>query len=144
MAATRAQILPVVGAKAGAVAEVLPGQRIVPLPDAILPEVVVADVVPAGDGTFRLIGRVSPRWFPVKTEVLQKLGIGISRQSMKRLIWAGFVKGQLTIPGVFEFNYQSYLEHHAKATDPEFWDQKEPGQKLTNRERLREATTASY
>ena len=137
------QVLPVVGAKPGTLAEVMPGKKFVQLPSASLPEVVVAEVVPQGEGTFRLVGRVCPRWFTVKSDTLAKLGIGISRNSMKRLIRAGFVEGQMTIPGVVEFNYHSYLAHHARASDPEFWDQTDDGHKLTNRERLRKAS-ANY
>lgn len=38
-------------------------------------------------------------------------------------------------PGVYQFNYYSYLEHEQATRDPEFWDRKAPGQRFTNRQR---------
>lgn len=139
MSSAPAQIQPVVGAKEGTVVEIVPGRRSQDLCDDALPPLALAEVIPQGGGTFRLVARMSDHWFSNNTKTLRRLGIGISGTSMKRLIRAGFVEGQQTTPQVHQFNYHSYLKHMERARDPEFWDQTDPGHTKTNRERFRDA-----
>ena len=127
--------VPVVGAKPGVEVELVPGKKFVPLAAADVHPVGVAELVPAGDGTFRPVVRVCPQWFSLSQANLRRLGIGISRAGLKRLIVAGFVRGMQVTPGVYQFDYFSYRAHEGQAADPEFWDRKEPGERFTNRQR---------
>lgn len=132
------QIVPVVGAVPGTLVEVVPGKKFVPLPITAVPPVAIAELVPAGDGTYRVVARICPQWFTCQSANLRKLGIGISGTSMLRLIRAGFVDGQQTTPQVHQFDYYSYQGHMQRAADPEFWDRTEAGYRKTNRQRYRE------
>jgi hypothetical protein len=127
--------IPVIGALPGTLVELVPGKKFLPLPPATVEHVAVCELVPAGEGTFRPVARICPQWFSLNQENLRRLGIGISRAGMKRLIVAGFVVGQQTTPGVYQFDYFSYRAHAEKAQDPEFWDQVTSGHGHTNRQR---------
>lgn len=131
--------IPVIGALPGTTVELVPGKKFLPLPVDTIQRVGVAELTPAGDGTLRAIVRVCPQWFSLSGENLRRLGIGISRAGMKRLIVAGFVRGQQTTPGVYQFDYHSFRAHCERAQDPEFWAQTEPGQAFTNRQRYSQA-----
>lgn len=135
--------VPVIGAVDGTTVEIVPGRRFVPLANDAVRPVALAELVPAGDGTWRLVARICPQWFPVSSESLRRLGIGLSRSSLKRLIIAGFVEGQLTTPGVYQFDYFSFREHTRRAADPEFWGTVEKGQRLTNAQRYSSAVETS-
>lgn len=132
-------IAPVVGALPGARVEVAPGRTFAPVSPEYVPTLAIAELVPAGDGTFRMMARICPRQFSCSAKNLRRLGIDISAQTMRRLINAGFVRGGKTTPNLYLFDYYSYLEHEKAASDPEFWDQTQPGQKFTNLERFRQA-----
>jgi len=134
-----ARQLPVIGAKPGTHVEPLPGRKFVPLELEAIDAVAIAELVPAGDGTFRLVARICPQWFSCSTKNLRRLGIGISGSSMLRLIRAGFVEGRNETPQVTQFNYFSYRDHQIATNDPEFWDRTEPGQAFTNRQRYSQA-----
>lgn len=141
--------VPVVGALPGVTVEPLPGQRFLPIVhDNPIPPVALAQLVPAGGGTYRLMAQITPRWFAVTGENLQKLGIGISRKSMVKLIRAGFVDGQQTLPQVHQFDYHSWLAHLTATAEPGFWEQVHPrgnpARKITNREWLARATLEAY
>lgn len=132
---TSTTTIPVIGAAPGTTVELVPGKKFLPLPLAAMQPVAICEVVPAGEGTFRPVARVCSQWFSLNQENLRRLGIGISRAGMKRLIVAGFLVGQQTTPGVYQFDYFSFREHAAKAQNPEFWEETAPGQNFTNRQR---------
>ena len=138
-AASSASPVPVVGAPAGTVVQIAPGQKIVHLPAEAVPPLVVAEAVATGGGHFRLVGRVMPRWFSYNKKNLRLLGITFSETTMLRLMVAGFVENRRPGPNVREFSYDSYLAHAEATRDPEFWDQTQPGQKFTNLQRYQQA-----
>ena len=130
--------IPVVGARPGTTVQVVPGQRYVPLPADAWEPWGLAEMVPAGGGTLRPMVRICPRSFGCTTKNLRRLGIGISTNSMVRLIEAGFVASQKTTPGLYQFDYHSFRDHEARvAQDSEFWTTIEPGQKLSNGARIK-------
>ncbi len=129
--------IPVIGAKAGTVVEVVPGRRFIPMTIDSIDPIAVMEIVPAGEGTFRPVVRICGRWWSCSTKNLRRLGIGISPQGLLRLIRAGFVLGRNITPLVTQFDYHSYMAHEAATADPEFWEKTEPGHKITNRQRFR-------
>jgi hypothetical protein len=132
--------LHVIGAKPGATVELVPGKTFVPVSPSSVETIALAELVPAGDGTFRMVARVCPRCFTLTPTNLKRLGIAISVRGMRRLIDAGFVKGEAITPGVRQFDYFDYRRHEAAvASDPEFWVRKQTGQSFTNRDRYRQA-----
>jgi hypothetical protein len=137
MSSSAALSVPVIGALPGVTVEPLPGQRHVPIAaDNVIPPVALAQLVPQGGGHYRLVAQIAPRWFAVTTENLKKLGIGISRKSMIKLIRAGFVSGQQTLPQVHQFDYHSWLAHLEAVAEPGFWERCDAGRKISNREHL--------
>lgn len=141
--------VPVIGALPGTTVEPVPGQRYVALAaDNVIPPVAIAQLVPQGGGTYRLMAQIAPRWFAVTEENLKTLGIGISRKSMIKLIRAGFVEGQQTLPQVHQFDYHSWLAHLEASKESGFWERAElrgsPAQRLTNRQWLYQATLERY
>lgn len=151
MSSSSAQLqIPVIGARAGVTVEPVPGQRYSPVPagDNVIHPVALAQLVPNGGGTYRLVAQISPRWFAVTSDNLRKLGIGISRKSMVKLIRAGFVTGSHTLPQVHQFDYQSWQAHLEATQTPGFWDREEirgdPPRRLTNREHLNRCTLETY
>lgn len=132
--------LHVVGARPGTSVEIQPGKTFLPLPPENVNTLALAELVPVGDGTFRPVVRICPRWFTVSRRDLRKLNIPISEMTLRRLITAGFVKGEPVSPGITQFDFFSYLEHVRRVgEDPEFWDKTEPPHNFTNRERYRQA-----
>lgn len=137
--------VPVIGALPGTTVEPLPGQRFIPLRgDNVIAPVALMQLVPEGGGSYRLVAQITPRWFAVTTENLHKLGIGISRKSMIKLIRAGFVCGQQTLPQVHQFDYHSWLAHLEATAGPGFWESCDAGRKITNRVHLARATLERY
>lgn len=136
---TTLQTVPVVGGRPGLEVELIPGRRFLTLSPKDIPPIGVAELVPAGDGTFRPVARICPSWFTLTPENLAKLDIAISVRGFHRLITAGFVDGVLVTPGVTQFDYFSYRQHLEKVRDPEFWDKIEAGHRFTNRQRYRQA-----
>jgi hypothetical protein len=133
--AARAAVVPVIGAAPGTVVELVPGKKYLPLPASAAPVVALCELVPAGGGTFRPVARICPQWFPATAEVIKQLGLGVSKSSLRRLIAAGFVRGQQSTPATYQFDYLSFREHAERCQDPEFWEQVAPGQRHTNRQR---------
>lgn len=131
--------LPVVGAKPGTFVTPLPGKTFIPLALDCVDYVALAELIPAGDGTFRVVARICPQWFSCSTKNLRRLGIGISGTGMLRLIRAGFVEGRNETPQITQFNFHSYRQHQLATNDPEFWDRKEPHHEFTNRQRYSQA-----
>jgi hypothetical protein len=134
--------LQVVGARAGTAVEIVPGKTYVSLKPEAMESLALAELVPAGDGTFRPVARICPRKFTISRANLRRLGIAISESGLRRLVTAGFVAGERITPGVHQFDYFDYLRHEAAvAADPEFWTrtEPEPGQRFTNLQRYQHA-----
>ncbi len=128
----------VVGAHPGTRVQIAPGATLAPIPAKSVPPFALAEWVPAGDGTWRMVARVCPEYFCCTQKNLVRLGIDVSKRTMQRLIVAGFVRGQKTTPGIYQFDYASYVAHvEAVAADPDFWNKTAPGEELTNSERWR-------
>jgi hypothetical protein len=141
--------VPVIGALPGTTIEPEPGKRFVALPHGdVIPPVAMAQLIPEGGGSYRLVAQITPRWFAVTEENFKKLGIGISRKSMVKLIRAGFVDGTQTLPQVHQFDYFSWLAHLEATRTPGFWEKEEmrgePPIRLSNREWLYRATLERY
>lgn len=128
----------VIAAQPGSTIEVAPGKSIVPLPADDVQTVAIAELVPTGDGQFRQIARICPRWFRVSRDDLVRLHITISEMTMRRLVEAGFIRGGPITPWVYQFDVYSYFDHVARVeADHDFWSQKEDGHHLSNLERYR-------
>lgn len=130
----------VVGARPGVEIEVVPGKSYLPLEPQDVDTLALAELVPAGDGTYRPVARICGRWWTLSRKNLRRLGIAISESGLARLVRAGFVRGMRVTPNITQFDYFDYLRHErAVYEDDEFWDRTEPGQQMTNRERYRAA-----
>ncbi len=70
--------LHVVGAKPGSSVEIVPGKTFLPLAPENVNTIALAELVPAGDGTFKAVVRICPRFFTVSRRDLRKLNIPIS------------------------------------------------------------------
>ena len=113
---------PILFAKEPMEIEIAPGKTIVPLPPDAIEHVVIADLQPAGDGTYRPVARLARRWIINSAPNLKRYGIPLSSSSVKRLIRAGFIVGSKSTPKLYQFDYYSYLRHLEACKDPEFWD----------------------
>lgn len=132
--------LQVVGGRPGQRVQVVPGKTYVSLTPENVESLALAELVPAGDGTFRPVARICPRKFTISRKNLKRLGIAISETGLKRLVTAGLVAGERITPGVHQFDYFDYLRHEAEvAADPEFWGRTAPGQTFTNLQRYQQA-----
>jgi hypothetical protein len=101
--------------------QVTPDQRarkVAPLPAELTPLFAVSAWQPAGDGTYRPVAKLYERG--VSTAEAEKL-TGISPDTLRRLIRAGFVIGGQPTPGKFEVNLPSLMAHIEATRDPEFW-----------------------
>lgn len=129
----------VVGAKSGTAIEIVPGRTYMPLKPDSMETMALAELVPAGGGTFRPVARICPRRFTISRKNLKRLGIAISETGLRRLVMAGLVEGERITPGVHQFDYFDYLRHEtAVRNDPEFWTRPIPGQKFTNLQRYQQ------
>ncbi|WP_414664892.1 hypothetical protein [Horticoccus sp. 23ND18S-11] len=126
----------------GARFEVAPGKRIpvpaLPGPAEATPlRYVLAEVVPLGGGTFRLVPRPVMEWMGLSQAALAKVGITLSENTLRRLGRAGFIRVRPVSPNRYEFNFTSWLEHcrRVEADPEEFWDRRENDKGRTNREK---------
>jgi hypothetical protein len=88
-----------------------------------LPETVFADVVPAGNGVYKLVPRTWERFERVTGELCRKLGLGDRTDTLRRLIRAGFVDGGRVSPDLYTVNLASYFAHLKRCSeDPAYWD----------------------
>ena len=134
--------LPVIGARAGVTAEWAPGRRTELKDPEPIERFCIAELVPLGGGTFRVVPRVTSIWLPMTETWLARLGASISENTMRRLGAAGFIRTRQPSPNRHEFNLVSWVEHCAAVeSDPEFWDREvtTPAGKRTNRRRYQEA-----
>lgn len=129
----------VIAAQPGTTIEVAPGQSIAPLPPEDVQTIGLAEMVPMGNGQFRQIVRICPRWWRISRDDLTRLHITISEMTMRRLVEAGFIRGGPITPWVYQFDIYSYFDHVARVeSDHEFWHRREPGQQLSNINRYRQ------
>jgi hypothetical protein len=72
-----------------------------------------------GDGTFRPIARIHEQFVDLQVAVE---ALGIPRDTLRRLIDAGFVKGRKPSPMRRQVNLSSLSDHlDAVERDPDFW-----------------------
>lgn len=129
----------VLGALPGTSVVLEPGKRYLPLPLAVCPPSALGQLVPAGDGTFRFVAQIMPRWFVLNAKTLRLLGIPCSQRTLLRLMIAGFIETRRPAPNTREFSYDAYLAHAEASRDPEFWHRIQPGHRYTNLQRFRQA-----
>jgi hypothetical protein len=106
--------------------EVAPGKSVVDAPAAEVRRIGVCDLVPQGDGTYKPVLRIHAQEVKLSPHTLRELGIGISIETMRRLIRAGFVQGARSAPNAYFFTLQSYFDHvervrAAASVGDDFW-----------------------
>ncbi|HTJ78522.1 MAG TPA: hypothetical protein VL357_05960 [Rariglobus sp.] len=139
---TTPQVVPVIGTRPGVAVEIAPGKRMEITHPEPLEQYCIAELVPLGGGTYRVVPRLATLWLPVGKVALQKLGLTISEKTLHVLGRAGFIKVRQISISRYDFNLQSWLAHCAAVeADPEFWDAKvQTGAGLmTNRQRYLKA-----
>jgi hypothetical protein len=104
--------------------EVAPGEEVAPWP-VHLPMPVrigVFEMIEEADGRFRPVMRLHSTWVRMTMDVTERLGLGTTYASLRRLIVAGFVKGRQLTPNSHSFCIQSFFQHVERVrADPEFW-----------------------
>lgn len=134
--------VPLLGARAGVGVQVAPDKRITLHDTEPLERLCVAELIPIGGGTYRVVPRLATTWVRFSRDRLLKLGIELSENTMQRLGRAGFIRIRQPSPSSYEFDFQSWLNHCAQVeADPEFWEKKvNTGAGIrTNRQRYLEA-----
>jgi hypothetical protein len=106
---------------AGHLVEIAPGIKIPPVADADQARILVLDLEPQPNGTLRPVARVRGKRVRLTREGLPALGISAGYKTLRRLIAAGFVRGEQPAPGVIQMDLESYFEHERATADPEFW-----------------------
>lgn len=102
--------------------EIAPGQRIVKLSNEEKGRILISDLLPTGGGTYQAVARVHSRWAGMGVADLKKFGIEVSRQTLRRLMFAGFIRYSQPAPNRYQFDLESYFAHErATQDDPEFW-----------------------
>ncbi len=75
-----------------------------------------------GDGTFKPTIRLHPKMFRMRAAITEELGLGITYESLRRLMTAGFVKSLQVTPGQYAFDLSSFFQHCQNVrANPEFW-----------------------
>ena len=105
----------------GQMVEIAPGVTVAPLPSDDASRVVVVELEPQGNGLHRQVGRVRGRRVVLSRANLQALGIAAGYKVLRRLIHAGFIRGEIISLGVVQMDLESYFEHERATGDPEFW-----------------------
>ena len=105
----------------GQVVEIAPGVTVAPLEADDATRLVVVELEPQGNGLYRQVGRVRGRRVLLTLENLRALGIAAPYKTLRRLIYAGFIRGESISPAVVQMDLESYFEHERLAADPEFW-----------------------
>jgi hypothetical protein len=105
----------------GALVEIAPGVKVAPVAGTDQARVLVLDLEPQANGTFRPVARVRGKRVRLTRDGLPALGISAGYKTMRRLIAAGFVRGEQPAPGVIQMDLESYFEHERATADPEFW-----------------------
>lgn len=92
----------------------------VPIPNSIGVFEWIAD--PANPTAFKPMIRVQSSMVRMRMGITEELGLGLSYNSLRRLMLAGFVRSIQVTPGQNAFCLQSYYKHVAAvAADAEFW-----------------------
>ncbi|MBE6413227.1 MAG: hypothetical protein E7035_01580 [Verrucomicrobiaceae bacterium] len=108
--------------------EAVPGKTIVP-PTSVVPAVGIFKFIPQGGGDYKAVIKQCGDLIRLTPRTPAEYGLGIEYRSLKRLIIAGFVKGQKIAPATWQFSLSSYFEHIERTrNDPEFWDVNNPQQ----------------
>jgi hypothetical protein len=105
----------------GQLIEIAPGVKVVPLADAEQARILVLDLEPQANGSYRPVARVRGKRVRLTREGLPALGISAGYKTLRRLIAAGFVRGEQPAPGVIQMDLESYFEHERATADPDFW-----------------------
>jgi hypothetical protein len=105
----------------GQLIEIAPGVRVVPVADAEQARILVLDLEPQANGSYRPVARVRGKRVRLTREGLPALGISAGYKTLRRLIAAGFVRGEQPAPGVIQMDLESYFEHERETADPDFW-----------------------
>lgn len=107
----------------GVKVEVTPGSQLEMWPDHLpTPQIGVFDWVDQGDGSYKPMIRIQPKFVRLVRESYETMGLGISYSSLRRLMHAGFVDGLCITPGHYSFDIQSFYRHVARVkADPDFW-----------------------
>lgn len=103
--------------------EIAPGKFTFDADPVLLPGIIVADLVPVGGDLYRRVERRHERRLRLTEDLPAKLGLGCSYQTLYRLIYGGFVKGERISPRTMTFDLESYYEHRKRCQDPEWWKQ---------------------
>ncbi len=91
-----------------------------------VPETIFCDVVPAGEGKWKLVPRTWEQWERVTGELCLKLGLGERTDTLRRLIRSNFVDGARVSPDLYTVNLASYFAHLKRcAENPDFWNDEE-------------------
>lgn len=117
------EIRPLLGARPGVNVEVAPGHKAEIRDADPLPRYVLAELVPLGGGQYRVVPRPLVEWMSLSQGALDRLGITVSENTMRRLGRAGFIQVRQVSPSRVEFNVQSWFAHCERVQDLEFWDQ---------------------
>lgn len=111
--------------------EAIPGKPTFAAPLDIAPKVGIYELIPIGSGEYKAVIKTREAWTRLTPSTASELGLGIEYKSLKRLIIAGFVKGQKITPSTWQFSICSYFEHLERVrNDPEFWDENHPQKNL--------------
>jgi hypothetical protein len=105
----------------GQLVEIEPGVKVVPVQSDGQARILVLDLEPAANGMYQAVARVRGKRVRLSREGLPALGITASYKTLRRLITAGFVRGEQPAPGVVQMDLASYFEHERATADPEFW-----------------------
>lgn len=125
----------------------LPSQQAIPLPAKQPGQILVYELIPQGDNTFKAVARPRDRHVRITRRVLRSLGIGLSYATLRRLGQGGFIQVTHVAPGVYTLDLPSFYAHLRKVeADEEFWERtiEVPShngnvRKITNAQRYREA-----
>jgi hypothetical protein len=123
----------------GQMVEIAPGIKVAPVPDADQARILVLDLEPQPNGTLRPVARVRGKRVRLTRDGLPALGISAGYKTLRRLIAAGFVRGEQPAPGVIQMDLESYFEHERATADPEFWTR----QNGANQKKLRLAVAGT-
>lgn len=95
----------------------------IPWPDHLpVQEIGVFEWTPQGDGSYRPMIHLHPKLVRMGDTMIRELGLGVSYNSMRRLMTAGFVRYVQVTPGNYSIDLQSFFQHLSRVkSDPEFW-----------------------
>lgn len=103
-------------------AEVAPGIFRPLVPPIDIPRYVIARLTPTADGNYRLTpAREWTGWIKITDVAADDTLPNVSRQTLRRLILAGFIDGAQLIPGCWFVKLESLIDHITRTAseDPE-------------------------